>query len=415
MVRIQSVRWACALVSLAAGGWFVGCSPKGDAVHAGSSAATNSVALVPAEMRPMERTLGVLGSLNAFDQATVGIKTTGRLKVMNVDVGSVVKAGDTLAQIETRDYELRLQQAAGLLGQARARVGLPIEGTDDRVDADNINIVRETHALLDQAKKNLDRSRSLKDQGISSDAELEKANADYQVSLNRYEATLQDVRERQAMLAQRRAEFDIARQQLNDASVRAPFDGVVQQRLAHVGEFVAAGSPVLRLVRVDPLRLRLEIPERRAAGVQIGQTVRVSLEGDSRIYTGTIRRISPALDERTRMLVVEAELENPGHLRPGAFAKAEIVTASAAPTLAVPAESLVTFAGSEKVLLVSSNKVVERSITTGRKLDGWIEVNTGLKAGDAVIRNPSGLRPGDPVVPGAAVTTETRPAPGKNS
>ena len=392
-----------------------GCGPQTDPSRAVGGVIPSPVTLVTAEMRPMERTLSVLGPLNPLYQATVGIKTTGRIRVMTVDVGSVVKAGEVLAQIEPRDYELRVQQSAAMLGQARARLGLSIEGIDDRVEPDNVNIVRETRALLEEARKNLDRVKALQNQGISSEAEFERANAEYQVTLNRFEATLQDVRERQAVLAQRRAEYDIARQQLNDTSVRAPFDGVIQQRLTQLGEFVSAGSPVLRLVRVDPLRLRLEIPERRAAGIQTGQVVRIALEGDERSYSGRIHRISPALDERTRMLIVEAELENPGHLRPGSFAKAEIVITEAMPTLAIPAEALLTFAGIEKALLVSSNRVVERSIVTGRRGGGWIEVTSGLKAGDPVIRKPSGLRTGDPVhvqtqVPGGAGT-----APSKSS
>ena len=104
----------------------------------------------------------------------MGIKTTGRLKVMNVDVGSVVKAGDTLAQIETRDYELRFAAGGRPVLDRPAPGGSPIEGTDDRVDADNINIVRRDSRPARPGKKNLDRSRSLKDQGISSDAELER-------------------------------------------------------------------------------------------------------------------------------------------------------------------------------------------------------------------------------------------------
>jgi len=404
-----------------------GCRPGGASASKSPSRATTAVTLVSAEMRPMERTLAVLGSLAAMDQATVGIKTTGRLKWMPVDVGSVVQAGDVLTQIEPRDYELRVQQAAALLGQARARLGLPIEGDDDRVEPDRINSVRETRALLEEARKNLDRVRALQDQGISSEVEFERANAEHLVTLNRYEATLQDVRERQAVLAQRRAEYDIARQQLNDTSVRAPFDGVVQERLANVGEFVASGSPVMRLVRVNPLRLRLDIPERRAAGIREGQAVRVGLEGDSRRYEGRIQRVSPALDEVKRMLVVEAELPNPGHLRPGAFAKAEIVLAEATPTLAIPEESLATFAGSEKALLVVSNRVVERSVRTGRRNIGWIEVTSGLEAGDSIVRHPGGLRTGDPVrvgnedaSPTSAVSSNPppaspSPAPGKNS
>lgn len=402
---------------LAAGLFAAGCRRDAADSSAAASRPTTAVSLAGAELRPMERTLAVLGSLVAMDEATVGIRTTGRVRTLSVDVGSLVRAGDVLAQVEPRDYELRVQQSAALLGQARARLGLPVEGDDDTVDPNRINIVRETQARLEEARRSLDRSRALQDQGIASEAELERATAEYEVALNRFEATLQDVRERQALLAQRRAEYDIARQFLQDTEVRAPFDGVIQQRLTNLGEFLAAGSPVVRIVRINPLRLRLEIPERQSAEIREGQPVRVRLEGDPTGYDGRILRISPALDARTRMLVVEAELANPGHLRPGALAKTEIVLAEARPTLSIPEESLATFAGSEKALVVVSNRVVERPVQTGRRLDGWVEVTSGLEPGESIIRRPGGLRTGDPVrvATEVAAPPEPAPVPGKNS
>src|SRR5690606_18374015 len=188
-----------------------------------------AVRVTPVGLRPMERTVTVLGSLMAMDWATLSIKTSGRLKTLNVDVGSTVKAGDVLAQVEPRDYELRLQQAEALLAQARARVGLPLEGDDDTVDIEKISTVREARALLEEAERNLERIKSLNRERIISAAELERAEAEYVVMENRYVDALQDARERCAVLAQRRAELNIARQQLIDTTLRAPFDGAVQE------------------------------------------------------------------------------------------------------------------------------------------------------------------------------------------
>lgn len=348
-------------------------------------------------LRPLDRTVTLLGSLLPMDRAPVSIKVTGRLNQLTVDVGSPVTAGQVLGQVEPRDYELRLRQAAALLAQARARVGLQIDGDDDRVDAEKLNTVREAKALFEEAEKGVERVRKLQAQNISSEAELERATAEYQVTLNRYQDALQDIRERQALLAQRRAEFDIARQQVSDTTLKAPFDGVVQERLVNVGQFLSGGSPVLTLVRVDPLRLRLEVPERQSALIQTGQPVRVSFEAATNTYDARIVRVSPALIERTRMLVVEAELKNPGNLRAGLFARAEIVVEQAVPALVIPADSLVTFAGTEKVLVVATNRALERPIVSGRRQDGWIEVLKGLGAGEAVIRKPGGLQSGEPV------------------
>ena len=361
-----------------------------------------TVTTAEASLRPMERTITALGTLQAIDRATVSIKTTGRLRTFSVDIGSAVKAGDVLVQIEPRDYELRIKQTEALLAQARARLGLTVEGGDDKVDIEKVSTVREAKALLAEAEKNVARFRRLQLEKISSEAEMERAQADYLVNLNRYEDSLQDAREKQAVLAQRRAELEIARQQLTDTSVRAPFDGVVQQRLTSMGEFVAAGSAVLVLVRVDPLRLRAEVPERLASQIRAGQPVRLALDGDTNSYVGSLQRISPALDERTRMLTVEAEIANPGHLRPGAFAKAAIVVQDAKPALVIPEDAIVTFAGTERALTIATNTAIEKRITTGRRENGFVEVLKGLNPGERVIRRPEGIQSGDPVTPSSA-------------
>lgn len=373
-----------------------GCDRAGTAGSRPPSAPV-TVQVSPVETRPMDRSLTVLGTLLAMDQAPVSIKVTGRLNTLLVDVGSPVKAGEIMGQVEPRDYDLRLRQAVALLSQARARLGLPLEGESDAVNPESLNTVREAKALFEEAEKGVERVRKLQAQSIASEAELERATAEYQVTLNRYQDALQDVRERQALLAQRRAEFDIARQQVTDTSLRAPFDGVVQERLVNVGQFLSAGTPVVTLVRVNPLRLRLEVPERQSHLVRTNQEVRVTFEGNPQIHAAQIVRVSPALTERTRSLTVEAELANPGNLRPGSFARAEILVERAAPTTVIPADALVTFAGTEKVLLVRTNRAIERVVTTGRRQDGWIEVLKGLPAGENVIRQPGSLQNGEPV------------------
>lgn len=344
--------------------------------------------------RSWERVLTVLGTLESMDQATLSTKNAGRLKRLWVDVGSPVKVGDVLAQIEPRDYELRLNQSLAMLGQARVRVGLPLEGDDDTVEEEKLASVREARALMEEAKTALERSRKLQEQKISSQAQLERASAEYQVMMNRYNDALQEARERKAILAQRRAEYDIARQQLQDTSIRAPFDGVVQARRTNVGEFLSAGSPVLTVVQVDPLRLRLDVPERQSFEVLVGQPLRVGFDGDTNRFAGVVARVSPALDPKTRLLRVEGEIKNPGHLRPGAFARAELVLSEATPGLAVPMDAVLTFAGTEKAFVVRTNTVIERRLTLGRRQGGWVEVLAGLSPGDPVILNPGTLASG---------------------
>ncbi len=178
----------------------------------------------------------------------------------------------------------------------------------------------------------------------------------------------------------------------------SPFDGAVSLKQAAVGEYLAAGAPVATLVRTHPLRLRLPVPEREAAGVRVGQTVRLTLEGAATVHQGRVVRLSPIVQEQNRTLLVEAEVPNPNAvLKPGAFTRADIVTEGSQPVIRIPAASLVTFAGVEKVLVVRQGKIVEVRVQTGRREGDRIEIVAGLKPGESVVLEPGNLAPGQAV------------------
>ncbi|MBI4327907.1 MAG: efflux RND transporter periplasmic adaptor subunit [Chloroflexi bacterium] len=352
-----------------------------------------------AEERTVEKLISAFGSLAAQDLAVLSVKVPGRIQTMTVDLGSAVQKGDLIAQVEPRDYELRLRQAEAALAQARARLGLPLDGTDDRIELEKTSTVKQAQALLDEARKNRDRILTLSDEGILSQSELETATAEYEVALNRCQDALEESRNRQALLAQRRAELEIARQQLADTAVHAPFAGTIQERRASLGEYVTAGFPVVTLVRMDPLRLRLEVSERDATSIRAAQKVRLHVEGDTNTYTGEIKRLSPTINEQNRILLVEADVPNNGALRPGAFVRAEIITDENRKAVTVPAGAVVTFAGIEKVFLVQNGKALEKPVAIGRRMAGGLEVLTGVKAGDWVVVDPGNLQSGQMVTP----------------
>jgi RND family efflux transporter MFP subunit len=346
---------------------------------------------------PMERAVTAFGSLAAYDQATVSVKVPGRLHSISVDLGSVVRQGQVIAKVETQDYQLRVQQATAALAQARARLGLSPEQNHDRIDPERTSTVRQARAVLDEAQANQERTKTLFDQGIIPQAQVGTAEASYKVALSRYEDAIEEVRNRQALLAQRSSELELARQQLADTTIYAPFDGAIQERRASVGEYLAAGAPVATIVRMDPLRLRADVPERDVPSIRVGQHVRVTVEGDENVYTGRIARLSPAISQQNRMLMVEAEVRNKGTLRPGAFARADIVIDDQNLALAIPGNAISTFAGVEKVLLVQDGKVSEKTIVTKRRIAEWVEVVSGIKVGDVVVLDPGNLQPGQAV------------------
>jgi RND family efflux transporter MFP subunit len=342
----------------------------------------------------------VSGTLAAHDRATVATKVPGRLQVLNVDLGSRVEKGQVLAQVAPTDYALRVQQAQAALDEARARIGLG-PGEDDGVDPQQTGTVRQAAAVLEEARQNRERSRRLAAEGLIAQAERDASEAAYKVAESRYQDALDEIRGRAATAGQRRVDLAVAQQQLADTSVRAPFSGVVEQKRANVGEYMAAGAPLLDLVSIDPLRFRAEVPERDAASVRAGQDVRVSAEGVPREYAGTIARLSPTISERNRVLVVEADIPNDGGLRPGTFVRAQIVTDATTRGITVPTRAVVTFAGLQKVFLVREGKAVEKAVTAGRRTDEWTEIASGVSAGDEVVVDPGNLRSGEAVASSA--------------
>jgi RND family efflux transporter MFP subunit len=382
---------------------FVGCDHSYSSVPQEATdqrqAPSRKVKTILVKASPQERTVYAIGSLAAHDQATLSTKVPGRLQAIPVDLGSVVSKGQLIAQIEPRDYKLRVQQNDALLAQARVRLGLPLTGTNDEIDPDKTGTLRQTRAVVEEARANRERLNKLSEQGIIAKSELETADAAYEVALSRHQDATEEIRNRQALLAQRRAELEIAQQQLTDTAIYAPFDGVIQERRASVGEYLMASAPLVTLVRTDPLRLRLEVRERDAPRVRAGQKVRLTIEGMTNVFSGEIKRLNPVIDELTLMLRVEADVPNPGWLKPGSFARSHIITDEQSLGIIVPASAVVTFAGVEKVFVVQDGKSVEKAVTTGVRIGESVEIITGLKAGDVVVLEPGNLQAGETIAP----------------
>lgn len=370
---------------------------SGKAASPDSKGAARQVKTTTVTETPIGESVTVNGNLTAYDHITVGMKVPGRLQTISVDFGSVVRKGQVIAQLEQQDYKLRVQQAEAAMAQARARLGLSPDGADDRVSAEDTGTVRQAKAVLDDAKLKRDRAAALVQQGIVSRAELDTAESDYKVAVSKYQDGLEEIRNRQGLLAQRRTELALAKQQLADTMVYAPMDGVVQEKKASTGEYLAAGAPVVDIVRIDPLRLRVDVPERESHNVKMGQTVRVTVEGDPESYLGYIKRLSPTISEQNRVLSVEADVRNNGRLRPGAFVKAEIITNQTASAVTVPPNAIVTFAGIDKVILVENGKALEKAVTLGRRGSDWVEIKAGVNIGQTVVMDPGNLQSGQPV------------------
>ncbi|WP_129575291.1 MULTISPECIES: efflux RND transporter periplasmic adaptor subunit [Sorangium] len=390
--------WAALLVVLlqcAACGKEAASQPEG-AKGAKAAPSAKEVTLAPVTELVVEQTIDISGTLDADEQVTVGAKVPGRLASIAVDLASPVKKDQVVAQLETRDYELRIEQAAAALAQSRAQLGLPQDGPDEELDVESVAIVREALATFKEAQANQVRARSLAKEGLMSGMDLDAAEAAAVRAETAVQSAREEVRIRQAAVRQRRSELRMARQQLADALVRSPIDGVVQARRASAGQFLAAGAPIADIVRVDPLRLRVAIPETEAAGVRAGQQVRVTVPGDSAVYAGTVARLAPAIDPQSRTLLVESDIKNPGHLRPGSLVTAQIVVTSK-PAPSVPATAIVRFAGLAKVITIEDGKAKEKQVVTGKTAEDRVEIVSGLAVGESVVARPGSLQQGQPV------------------
>lgn len=392
MRRVFSLASLTLLTAIAAA-----CNGSSSAAQRAEAAPAAAVTVATIERVPLARTVTVSGTLAAEEQVTLSFKVTGRVEELRVDLGSTVRKDEPIARLTPTDFELRLRQAEAALQQARARLGLDAAGETDAVDLEQTSVVRQARAALTEARRQRERVATFVERGISAKADLEAADAALEIAEGRHQDSLEEVRNRQAVLLQRRSELALARQQVDDATLRSPIDGVIRERMVFAGEYRAAGTPIVTIVRQHPLRLQLAVPERSATSLQVGQLVRVTVEGDATAYEGRVSRVSPSIEEGTRTLPIEAEVPNQaGRLRPGTFAKAEIVTAND-PAIVIPQDALVMFAGIEKVLLVKDGKAHEQRVRTGLRVGDRVELIEGVSPGDVVILTPGGLADGSPV------------------
>ena len=391
------------ILALAMSTLCVFCNKEGNTKQRDEASERKKVKVVKAVSANVPQSVEVSGTLAAEEEVVLSAKVPGRVHTVFVDLGSPVKRGQALVRLEPADFQLRVQQAEAAYQQARVRLGLDAEGKGDGagLNMEDTGVVRQAKAVLEEAKLTRDRMESLSKDGLVAKSQYDDAMAQYQVAEARYQDAVEEVRSRQALLIQRRAELDIARKQLSDSVISSSIDGVIQEKRVSPGQFVASGDAVLTLVRIHPLRLKLAVPERNSSSIRVGQRVQIRVEGDAnRVHVGRLARVSPAISADNRTLMVEAEIGNEhGVLRPGSFARAEIITESNQPVVLIPASSVITFAGLTKVISIENNETQEKRVKLGRNSKGSVEVVEGIEAGETLALEPGNLTSGEKVVP----------------
>jgi RND family efflux transporter MFP subunit len=370
--------WLIGAVSLAA------CNPAVDANRASTEAVAVSVSAVAAIEQPIKRFIRVSGTLTAQEQAQVAAEVAGRIIATPVERGSRVAANADLVRIAAAEGEAQVQEAQANAAQIEARLGIT---AGDAFSVERVPEVANALATLQLSKTEFERARMLHGQQLLSQAEFDQRKAQTEAHERQYEVARNGALQQYQALLGARARVTLAQKALADTIVRAPFAGVVGERFVSVGDYVTRGTKVASVMRVDPLRVELTVPEQYVSAVATGRAVTFEVDAyPGETFTGQVRYVSPSLAADTRALTIEAVVPNAAsRLKPGFFATALIEQATMVPGVLVPATAVRTVSGTARVFVVNGDRVEERIVTVGAAEGDRVEISTGLKAGEQVV------------------------------
>jgi len=363
---------------------FAACS-AGDAKSKDGAAAPAAieVAAVASTEQPLARFIRATGSLTAEEQADVAAETSGRVVAAPIERGSSVADGAELIRLSQTETDAQLKEAEANAAQIEARLGI-VNGAAFDVNA--VPEVQNAKANFDLMQSEFNRIKALLDQRVVSQSEYDQRRTQAEAARQQFEAAKNAAAQQYQALQASRARVALARKAFADTVVRAPFTGAVAERLVSIGDYVNKGTKVAVVVRTNPLRVKLTVPEQFISAVAVGQPVNFEVDAyPGRAFQGTVKFVSPALQAEQRALTVEAVVPNPkGELRPGLFATARIEQPNRTPGVLVPAAAVQTTAGTSRVFVINGDKVEERIVTTGQAIGDQVEIAKGLKSGERV-------------------------------
>jgi multidrug efflux pump subunit AcrA (membrane-fusion protein) len=368
-----------------AGVALAGCAKPDTAQARGRDQTAKPVIVESVRQDTINRTVEVVATLAAEDEVTVSAEAEGRVSRLGADLGDRVRARQVLIELDREKSQYNLDQQRAALARALAKYGAPdtthlppIERTPD---------VQKAQAELGQAKQAYDRAAELNRRQLVPRQTLDDAEATLRSKQASYDSSLQNARNLRADIDASDATLKLADRQLRDTSIRAPFDGYVQKRLVSLGEFVKNQTPVMSVVRVDPLKVISEIPEKMAPWIEVGQPVELHVDAfPDRTLTGRISRISPAVNTSTRAFPFEALVPNrDAALKPGTFARVHIESGKLDRVLTLPYSAVQYRYGVNRVFVVDGDRLALRELKVGERAGDRIEVLAGVKAGERVV------------------------------
>jgi RND family efflux transporter MFP subunit len=375
--------------SLAASLLFVApaCKPGKADAHAEqkqAGAAPVKIKVAKVTSAKVQPRLDVTGTLDPDERSELAAQTSGAVLTVNVDLGTRVKKGDLLVELDGREASLKLDAANATATSQRARLGLK---GGDKFDAEQVSDVKAAKDAAELAKAEYDRAKALFESGAIPKAQLDQAKSNADRSESAYETAKNTVQQSWAGLLATQSQAGLSSKSLDDTKIRAPFDGSIVEKRIAPGEFASMGRVVAVIVRDNPLRLRFDIPEADAGSVAQGNPVELTVAAfPNKVFTGTVKHVGASVKVQTRTLPVEAEVPNTDHLlRPGFFARANIsLSGEPRNALMVPRAAVVPAGTGFRVFVRDGERVVERLVVPGRVQGDLIEVTGKLAEGEEV-------------------------------
>jgi RND family efflux transporter MFP subunit len=355
-----------------------------DQNHPMATSAETVAAVAHTERRSVGTTLTIAGEFKPFQDVDVHAKVAGYIKVIYVDVGDHVQAGQTIAVLEIP--ELAAQLAGADAGVRRSKEEIR------RAEGDLVR-AQSAHAAAHSAYARLKQAAESR-AGLVAQQEIDDSQAkdlEFEAQVSSSSAALSSAQQ-QLQIAEANQKQYAA---LSDYSrIMAPFSGVVTARYADTGALIAAGTssstqsiPVVRLAQISKLRLVLPIPESVAAQIHLGDPVTARVQALNQDIVGKVSRFADSLDRQTRTMETEIDFDNrDGHLIPGMYAETQLSLREKKDALTVPLESVARNGDDAIVLAVNSQNIVEeRRVKLGVEDGVRVEVLSGLTEQDRVV------------------------------
>ena len=332
----------------------------------------------------VKRTVNVSGTLAAENEVTVSSQAEGVVSRVLADLGDRVREGQPLVELDREKLQYNADQQKAALARSLARYGATEAG--HLPPRDQTPDVKRAAAELNQARQSFGRATELRKRQLVSQQSLDDADAVLRTKQAEYDAALQNAGNLAADIDASQAAARLAERQLRDASIKAPFDGYVQQRMVSLGELVKEQMPVMKIVRIDPLKVIAEIPEGLAPFIQSGQPVDLQVDAyPNRSFDGKVSRISPTVNQQTRAFPFEALVPNSqGLLKPGTFVRVALTTDHVEPLLTLPYAALQYRYGVNRAFVVTGDTITGKEVKVGDRLGDRIVILGGVQAGDVV-------------------------------